>query len=342
MGHPADARAETLSPAEWRELASACADHPRARARSTSACSSARPRADGLHPLVSVFQPVSLADELTLDAAPGEADARRLPGRRGREPGRRARWPSSARHGLGRPPPHADDRQARSRSPPAWAAVRPTPPPRCGSPSAASGLPIPRRPADAPGRRRPGAAAPRESAGDGRRGARRAPAGGRREHARHRSARRRAQHGRGLRRVRRARPPALTRRARGRRRPAARRRRAARRQRSRSRRAAPVPGHRDRAGGAAKRRRPAPDGHRLRPHRVRLQRGSRRARPPARRAAIPAPWPPIPPTAPRCGAREVHLARRGGRAGRLAHRPPAQAGNAGSRSASWAPSPSPC
>ncbi len=29
-----------------------------------------RPRADGLHPLASVVQPVSLADELTLDAAP--------------------------------------------------------------------------------------------------------------------------------------------------------------------------------------------------------------------------------------------------------------------------------
>src|SRR3954449_4595581 len=29
------------------------------------------PRADGLHPLVSVVQPVSLADELTLEPAPG-------------------------------------------------------------------------------------------------------------------------------------------------------------------------------------------------------------------------------------------------------------------------------
>ena len=33
-----------------------------------------RPRADGYHPLVSVVQPLSLADELTLEPAPGDAD----------------------------------------------------------------------------------------------------------------------------------------------------------------------------------------------------------------------------------------------------------------------------
>jgi 4-diphosphocytidyl-2-C-methyl-D-erythritol kinase len=38
------------------------------------------PRADGLHPLVSVVQPVSLADELTLEPAPGEADEVVCPG----------------------------------------------------------------------------------------------------------------------------------------------------------------------------------------------------------------------------------------------------------------------
>ena len=39
------------------------------------------PRGDGLHPLVSVVQPVSLADELTLEPAPGaDADEVRCPG----------------------------------------------------------------------------------------------------------------------------------------------------------------------------------------------------------------------------------------------------------------------
>jgi 4-diphosphocytidyl-2-C-methyl-D-erythritol kinase len=38
-----------------------------------------RPRADGLHPLVSIVQPVSLADELTLEPAGGR-DAVRCPG----------------------------------------------------------------------------------------------------------------------------------------------------------------------------------------------------------------------------------------------------------------------
>jgi 4-diphosphocytidyl-2-C-methyl-D-erythritol kinase len=33
-----------------------------------------RPRADGYHPLVSLIQPVSLADELTLEPADGPAD----------------------------------------------------------------------------------------------------------------------------------------------------------------------------------------------------------------------------------------------------------------------------
>jgi 4-diphosphocytidyl-2-C-methyl-D-erythritol kinase len=38
------------------------------------------PRADGLHPIVSVFQPVTLADELRLEAAPGDADTVVCPG----------------------------------------------------------------------------------------------------------------------------------------------------------------------------------------------------------------------------------------------------------------------
>src|SRR5436190_15370747 len=38
------------------------------------------PRADGLHPLRSVVQSVSLADELTLEPAPGGADEVACPG----------------------------------------------------------------------------------------------------------------------------------------------------------------------------------------------------------------------------------------------------------------------
>ena len=50
------------------------------------------PRADGLHPLVSVVQPLSLADELTLEPAARRADEVVCPGVEGAEPrGARAR-----------------------------------------------------------------------------------------------------------------------------------------------------------------------------------------------------------------------------------------------------------
>ncbi len=78
-----------------RALAERAAMKPRRtpRARSTSACSSARPRADGYHPLVSVFQSVSLADELTLGARAGDRRRGRLRRRRRARTSRRPRWP---------------------------------------------------------------------------------------------------------------------------------------------------------------------------------------------------------------------------------------------------------
>ena len=115
IGLPADARAETL-------LA-----RPVARARTTRRYDAAlalapgkvnlslfvgAPRDDGLHPLVSVVQPVSLADELTLEPA----DRRRggLPRRR-RATNLAARALAALPRGdrLGRAAAAAHDRQAR-------------------------------------------------------------------------------------------------------------------------------------------------------------------------------------------------------------------------------------
>ena len=70
------------------------------------------PRADGLHPLVSVVQPVSLADELTLEPAGGRATRSSAPASRAPNlAGARARRVPRARP-AGTPAAAADDRQA--------------------------------------------------------------------------------------------------------------------------------------------------------------------------------------------------------------------------------------
>ena len=104
LGHPADARAETLAPGRVaRAVGSACADRARARQGQPLPARRRAARRDGLHPLVSVVQPVSLADELTLEPA-GARDEVVCPGVDGDEPrGPRARRvPRGDR--LGRPP----------------------------------------------------------------------------------------------------------------------------------------------------------------------------------------------------------------------------------------------
>ncbi len=137
-GIPPDERAERLSPEEFRALAAEAGRdeaHARSRrARSTCACSSAT-REDGRHELVTLFESVSLADELELTAGSTPARPRRgrLPGGRGpnlvaralaalREPAAGTRRRCGSRSTSG------------SRSPPGWAAARPTPPRRCGWP----------------------------------------------------------------------------------------------------------------------------------------------------------------------------------------------------------------
>ena len=103
-GRPADARAESLAPADWREL------HARARRRRRDApARRARPGQGQPLPVrrrrraptacirsCRVVQPVTLADELTLAPARGRRRRGGLPRRRGPEPRRRARSPPSA------------------------------------------------------------------------------------------------------------------------------------------------------------------------------------------------------------------------------------------------------
>ena len=88
-----------------------------------------RPRADGLHPLVSIVQPVSLADELVLE--PAERDEVVCPGVEGPNLAARALGAVPGGHRLGRAGA-PDDSTSTSRSPPAWAAGPATPRPRCG------------------------------------------------------------------------------------------------------------------------------------------------------------------------------------------------------------------
>ena len=82
MGLPADARAETLSPEQWRDLhgkALRVRLVARAPGKVNLSLFVGAPREDGLHPLVSVVQAVSLADELTLEPG-GERDEVVCPG----------------------------------------------------------------------------------------------------------------------------------------------------------------------------------------------------------------------------------------------------------------------
>ena len=99
-------------PTEWRALYEQAA-HDRARARQGQPlrCSSARRAPDGLHPLVSVVQPVTLADELTHGARPRRRRGR-LPRGRRREPRAAALAAFRAATGWDGPPLRIDDHQA--------------------------------------------------------------------------------------------------------------------------------------------------------------------------------------------------------------------------------------
>ena len=93
-----------------------------------------RPRRDGYHPLVSLVQPLSLADELLLEASESGGDDVVCPG------DRRARTSRPARCTPSAPRPAGTARRSGSRSPSAcpspraWAAAAPTPRRRSGSP----------------------------------------------------------------------------------------------------------------------------------------------------------------------------------------------------------------
>ena len=90
------------------------------------------PREDGLHPLVSIVQALSLADELTLEPAAGDADEVVCPGVEG--PNLAARALALYREGRG------------------WAGAPRPPPRRCGSPPTPGAAPLrpSLRPASAP------------------------------------------------------------------------------------------------------------------------------------------------------------------------------------------------
>ena len=106
LGHPPDARAERAAPEEWRALRGArCARERPARPRpgKVNLCLfvGARRAPTAYHPLVSVFQALSLADELTLE--PAERDEVVCPGVDGPEPRRGSALAALPRgDGLGR------------------------------------------------------------------------------------------------------------------------------------------------------------------------------------------------------------------------------------------------
>ena len=117
LGHPPDARAERLAPEDWPRLADAigrerlAALRPamtarvgdeRAYAKLNLVLHVGRPRADGLHPLCSIFASIDLADEVDVEA--GRRGRGRVPGRRGPE-SRRGRARGLPRRGVPELPP---------------------------------------------------------------------------------------------------------------------------------------------------------------------------------------------------------------------------------------------
>ena len=114
IGRPPDARAEVLAPDEWRALHEATAMRLFARApgKVNLCLFVGTPREDGLHPLVSVVQALSLADELTLEPAAGDADEVVCPGVEGPNLAGRALAALPRGDRVGRAAAAADDRQA--------------------------------------------------------------------------------------------------------------------------------------------------------------------------------------------------------------------------------------
>ena len=93
-----------------------------------------RPRRDGYHPLVSLVQPLSLADELVLERSESGGDDVVCDGVDGENLAARALARLPRRDALGRPAAAPHDHEARARSRPAWAAGAPTRRRRSGSP----------------------------------------------------------------------------------------------------------------------------------------------------------------------------------------------------------------
>ncbi len=69
LGHPADARAERLSPEDFRRLEELLAVTERAPAKVNLVLRVGPPGADGLHALASLFASLDLADEVTIEEA---------------------------------------------------------------------------------------------------------------------------------------------------------------------------------------------------------------------------------------------------------------------------------
>ena len=133
LGHPADARAESLSPARLAGPVGAPVPLTTLAPGKVNLCLLVgAPRADGLHPLVSVVQPTDLADEVSLE--PADRDEVICPGVDGDEPRLPRARGVPLRHRLGDHRAAARRSPSGSRSPPAWRAAPATPPPRCGSP----------------------------------------------------------------------------------------------------------------------------------------------------------------------------------------------------------------
>ena len=115
MGQPADARAERLAPEDGRRSRARLAGRPAVTALRTPRARQGQPlplrrrrRAPtACHPLVSLVQPVTLADELRLEPAPPGAPGDEVvcPGVDGREPGRPGARRLPRRDAAGTAPP---------------------------------------------------------------------------------------------------------------------------------------------------------------------------------------------------------------------------------------------